>query len=51
MEQLVLNTDDFRQFYNCSFYNVDSVPLEQRQHVLLGIVFVVISVIEEVHNL
>jgi hypothetical protein len=48
MEQMVLNTAEFRQLYNCSIYNVTIVPLEQRQNLLLGIIFVLISVIEEV---
>jgi hypothetical protein len=48
MEQLLMNTPDFRRLYNCSIYDVDSIHLEQRQHVALGIVFVLIGVIEEV---
>jgi hypothetical protein len=48
MDQFVLDTPDFHRLYNCSFYSVDSVPLAKRQHVLLGVVLVLISVIEEV---
>jgi hypothetical protein len=48
MEQFLLNTPDFHRLYNCSFYDVSSVPLAQRQHVLLGVVFVVITVVQVV---
>jgi hypothetical protein len=48
MDEFLLNTPDFRRLYNCSFYEVDSVPLVQRQQVLLGLALAVISVVEEV---
>jgi hypothetical protein len=47
MEDFVLNTPDFRLLYNCSMYDVDSVPLAQRQHPFLGVICVAISIIEE----
>jgi hypothetical protein len=48
VEQLNTSSSSFRRLYNCSVYDVGSVPLEQRQHVILGTAFVLISVIEEV---
>jgi hypothetical protein len=51
MDQFLLNTEHFRRFYNCSFYDVDSVPGEQRRHLLLGILFIVVSMVEEVLTL
>jgi hypothetical protein len=38
---------EFDRLYNCSFYSVDSVPVEKRQHFLLGLFFLTIGVIEE----
>jgi hypothetical protein len=48
MEQLLLNTSDFRQLYNCSFYDVDSIPLARRQRLVLGVALAVVSLVEEV---
>ncbi|KAI1718182.1 serpentine type 7TM GPCR chemoreceptor srt domain-containing protein [Ditylenchus destructor] len=33
--------------YNCSFYDVDSIPLEQRKHTVLGWMFIIFFVVTE----
>jgi hypothetical protein len=48
MEAMFMDTPVYRRLYNCSFYEVSSVPLEKRQHVVLGVALAVISLIEEV---
>lgn len=46
MERIIRNDDEFRRFYNCSFYNVSHIPLELRQNIPLGIFYVVVSILE-----
>ncbi|KAI1725972.1 serpentine type 7TM GPCR chemoreceptor srt domain-containing protein [Ditylenchus destructor] len=33
------------RLYNCSIYNIDDVPIDKRQHHLMGMLFVVFSII------
>jgi Serpentine type 7TM GPCR chemoreceptor Srt len=37
MNLYVFHRDFFERHYNCSFYTIDAVPLNSRQHVYLGI--------------
>jgi hypothetical protein len=47
MEQFWHNySDDFQLLYNCSFYNVSDIPLENRRNVPLGILELAIITIE-----
>jgi Serpentine type 7TM GPCR chemoreceptor Srt len=47
MEQLLFHHDTFQLHYNCSFYSTDAIPLAERQHVRLGIAFIVLFVVFE----
>jgi len=43
MNQYLFHQDTFQRQYNCSFYSVDDVPLEDRQHPKLGLGLIVLS--------
>jgi len=48
MDLYLFHHDEYERLYNCSIYNVDQIPLEKRQHKILGIFFIVLSTIYEV---
>uniref|UniRef100_A0A915E7A3 Uncharacterized protein n=1 Tax=Ditylenchus dipsaci TaxID=166011 RepID=A0A915E7A3_9BILA len=37
---MLLYHKEFEELYNCSFYNVSDIPLEQRQHTKMGYAFI-----------
>uniref|UniRef100_A0A915EB28 Transposase n=1 Tax=Ditylenchus dipsaci TaxID=166011 RepID=A0A915EB28_9BILA len=37
MNQYILHRDTFDKYYNCSLYDVNSIPLAQRTHYFIGI--------------
>lgn len=41
-------TDQFQRDFNCSFYNVDSIPLSERVHLGSGIALGVMGIVFEV---
>ncbi|KAI1698568.1 serpentine type 7TM GPCR chemoreceptor srt domain-containing protein [Ditylenchus destructor] len=45
MEMYFFKHDEWEVLYNCSLYRIDDIPLEKRQHIALGVFFIVISVI------
>jgi hypothetical protein len=45
MEILLFEPAKFNRLYNCSFYDYNSIPLEQRQHRFLGWVIIVSYVV------
>lgn len=45
---VLLNSAQFSALYNCSRFPVDTVPIEQRQNVPGGIVYLMLFVIFEV---
>ena len=47
MESFIRRDAEFERLYNCSFYNVSDVPLEQRANVPMGALIFSISIIEE----
>ncbi|KAE9547288.1 hypothetical protein FO519_009501 [Halicephalobus sp. NKZ332] len=47
MEYVLWKRDDFSQLYNCSFYNVDSIPLSRRQHFYIGTSMIIMFFIFE----
>uniref|UniRef100_A0A914IF37 Odorant receptor n=1 Tax=Globodera rostochiensis TaxID=31243 RepID=A0A914IF37_GLORO len=48
MELLFFNPDEYERLYNCSVYAIDQVPLSKRQHIQLGVIFLLIGIICEV---
>ena len=48
MDIFLWKRDEYVMLYNCSFYDVDSIPLNQRQHVLIGVSLVVMFFIFEI---
>ncbi|KAF7634184.1 hypothetical protein Mgra_00006481 [Meloidogyne graminicola] len=40
--------NEYEHLYNCSIYNINQIPIEKRQHKLLGIFFIILSTIYEV---
>ena len=47
MESFIRRDAEFKRLYNCSFYNVSDVPLEQRANVPMGALIFGIAFIEE----
>jgi len=50
MELLLFEPNEFERLYNCTAYNVESIPLEQRQHKLLGIGFITLTTIYQANS-
>lgn len=48
MDVYWFHPDEYERLYNCSAYDVQDVPLEQRQHVLIGYIFLLFFAIYEV---
>lgn len=42
--QILLYPEEYQLLYNCSAYNVDDIPLEDRQHPLMGTVYIVLFI-------
>ena len=47
MESYIRRDAEFERLYNCSFYNVSDIPLEQRANVPMGALIFSIAFIEE----
>uniref|UniRef100_A0A915DYC2 Uncharacterized protein n=1 Tax=Ditylenchus dipsaci TaxID=166011 RepID=A0A915DYC2_9BILA len=45
MELYFFRRPEYQRLYNCSIYDVEEVPLEKRQHILPGIVFIALFMI------
>ncbi|KAI1701282.1 serpentine type 7TM GPCR chemoreceptor srt domain-containing protein [Ditylenchus destructor] len=45
MEMYFFKHDEWERLYNCSLYRVDDIPLEKRQHIALGVFFILVSII------
>lgn len=48
MDLLLFHYDEWYRLYNCSWYDVDSLPLDTRQHEVGGWLAMVLTVIFEV---
>lgn len=48
MDTLLLHHDKWTQLYNCSFYDVASLPLEVRQHKIAGPIAMLMVIVFEV---
>lgn len=49
MRQFLLNTDEYRRWYNCTSYKVDVIPLERRQNIPVGVFLITVGLIETVN--
>lgn len=49
MEVFLFRPDTYERLYNCSVYEVADVPLERRQHPMLGCLFLMTFTIYEVN--
>ncbi|KAI1703593.1 serpentine type 7TM GPCR chemoreceptor srt domain-containing protein [Ditylenchus destructor] len=47
MDLILFHHDEYDHLYNCSFYNIDQIPLENRQHKALGWIFIALFFIFE----
>uniref|UniRef100_A0A915CNG7 Uncharacterized protein n=1 Tax=Ditylenchus dipsaci TaxID=166011 RepID=A0A915CNG7_9BILA len=45
MELYFLRPIEYQKLYNCNLYNIDQVPLNQRQHIVPGVIFMALSII------
>ena len=43
-----LDHQQFLLYYNCSAYQVDAIPIQERRHVFVGILFISLGVLIEV---
>lgn len=48
MDVLLWRKDEFDAHYNCSFFDVNTVPFEKRQHILLGLAYIAAFIVYEV---
>nr|CAD2142354.1 unnamed protein product [Meloidogyne enterolobii] len=48
MDLYLFHHDEYERVYNCSIYSVEQIPLEKRQHKILGIFFIILSTIYEI---
>nr|CAD2178783.1 unnamed protein product [Meloidogyne enterolobii] len=48
MDLYFFHHDEYERLYNCSLYSVDQIPLEKRQHKILGIFLFSLSTICEI---
>ncbi|KAL3076091.1 hypothetical protein niasHT_034155 [Heterodera trifolii] len=48
MEVFFFKPDEYERLYNCSSYNIDQIPLEKRQHFLIGALFLSIGIFSEI---
>lgn len=46
--QILFHPDEYQRLYNCNAYDVDDIPLADRQHPLPGTVYIVLFVVYEV---
>jgi hypothetical protein len=51
MDIYVFQPVEYQRRYNCSLYNVEEIPLEKRQHIFLGISFILLFFVFEVIKL
>ncbi|KAI6170908.1 hypothetical protein M3Y97_01103600 [Aphelenchoides bicaudatus] len=47
MDVVLRRRDFYHQMYNCSFYSVDSIPIERRKHVAYGCFLIALFIIFE----
>jgi hypothetical protein len=48
MDIYLWKPEEYQRLYNCSFYKIEEIPLEKRQHIFLGICFVLLFFLFEV---
>ncbi|KAL3109957.1 hypothetical protein niasHT_017330 [Heterodera trifolii] len=48
MDVYLFKPDVYEQYYNCTGYSVDSIPIEKRRHIILGILFMALGILCEV---
>lgn len=48
MDLMLFRPADYDRLYNCSGFNADLVPLEQRVHLFHGVLLIVLFVVFEV---
>lgn len=49
--QILFYPEEYQRLYNCSAYDVESIPLERRQHRILGTSYIVLFLVYEVIQL
>jgi hypothetical protein len=48
MDLYLFHQKEYQALYNCSFYSVDQIPLEKRQHRLVGFSFLTLGITLEI---
>jgi hypothetical protein len=49
MDIYFFQPERYERMYNCNLYSVDQIPLEQRQHVGLGLTWIGLTTISQVN--
>lgn len=50
MDVLLFHRAEYERLYNCSAYSIDKIPLEQRQHPILGYSILALFAVYEVSH-
>lgn len=45
MEVMIFEPVQYQLYYNCSFYDSNSIPVESRRHVMIGFVLIFVYVV------
>ncbi|KAI1692921.1 serpentine type 7TM GPCR chemoreceptor srt domain-containing protein [Ditylenchus destructor] len=48
LKEYLFDDTEFDRLYNCSMYEVDSIPFDKRQHLILGWIFIALFAIFEI---
>jgi len=48
MDIYLFKPKEYLRLYNCSLYNIEDIPLEDRQHIFLGVILIQLFFILEV---
>jgi hypothetical protein len=49
MDIYLWKPEEYQRLYNCSLYKIEEIPLEKRQHIFLGISFILLFLVFEVN--
>lgn len=48
MDIFLWRLDEYERLYNCTYYDVNQIPIEKRQHKIIGFLFILTFLIYEV---
>lgn len=48
MNIYLFKSEEFKKYYNCTTYDINQIPLEQRVHKVLGLSYMLLGIFFEV---